>query len=133
MIAVTALADSPARLNTLAMMVNSAMAPTARRRPGRSQATCRPALALRCAGREQQVKRREVDLLRVFKREAGRIVSRRALLQEVWAVPNPDALETRSVDMQLVKLRRTFQAVCPEIPFIETVRGEGYRTAAGIT
>ncbi len=66
--------------------------------------------------------RREVDLLALFAREVGRIVGRRRLLREIWGYPDPDRVETRSVDMQLVRLRRKLRGAS-----IETVRGEGYR------
>ena len=66
--------------------------------------------------------RREIDILALFAGEAGRIVSRRRLLREIWGYPDPDRVETRSIDMQLMRLRRKLDGVS-----IETVRGEGYR------
>jgi two-component system response regulator RegX3 len=66
--------------------------------------------------------RREIDILALFAQETGRIVSRRRLLQEIWGYPSPDRVETRSVDMQLMRLRRKLDGV-----HIETIRGEGYR------
>jgi two-component system response regulator RegX3 len=47
------------------------------------------------------------------------------LLAEVWRARNADRLETRSVDMQIAKLRRKLEA--SESAPIETVRGAGYR------
>jgi two-component system response regulator RegX3 len=66
--------------------------------------------------------RREIEILALFSREAGRIVSRRRLLLDVWGYPDPERVETRSVDMQLMRLRRKLDRAD-----IETVRGEGYR------
>ena len=66
--------------------------------------------------------RREIEILALFSREVGRIVSRRRLLCEIWGYPDPERVETRSVDMQLMRLRRKLDGVD-----IETVRGEGYR------
>ena len=66
--------------------------------------------------------RREMDLLALFAREVGRIVSRRRLLQEVWGYPDPDRVETRTVDMHVAKLRKKLEGA-----LFETVRGEGYR------
>ena len=77
------------------------------------------------AEREDEVAeftRREMDLLSLFAREAGRIVSRRRLLQEVWGFPDPDRVETRTVDMHVAKLRKKLTGA-----LFETVRGEGYR------
>jgi two-component system phosphate regulon response regulator PhoB len=63
-------------------------------------------------------------------REQGRIVSRRMLLHEVWGFENPERIETRTVDMQIGKLRRKLDRGAGSS--IETVRGSGYRyTAAG--
>ena len=72
---------------------------------------------------------REVAILQLLERERGRIVSRRVLLAEVWGSPNPDGVETRSVDMQIVKLRKKLAGVRGEAELIETVRGAGYRFA----
>jgi two-component system response regulator RegX3 len=68
---------------------------------------------------------RELSILRLFLREQGRIVSRRALLAEVWRAPHPDRIETRTVDMQIAKLRRKLDAAGDSL--LETVRGAGYR------
>jgi len=69
--------------------------------------------------------RREAAVLAVLARERGRIVSRRTLLVEVWGMTHVDQIETRTVDMHLVKLRKKIAAGA----VIETVRGEGYRFA----
>jgi two-component system response regulator RegX3 len=69
--------------------------------------------------------RREAELLALLVRDAGRIVSRRQLLREVWGVPEPDRIETRTVDMHVAKLRKKLGGEGREL--IETVRGAGYR------
>jgi len=68
---------------------------------------------------------RDLEILGVFAREKGRILSRRLLLKEIWGFPDPDRVETRSVDMHIAKLRKKLDA--PEDTLIETIRGEGYR------
>jgi len=77
---------------------------------------------------------RELEILRLFLRERGRIVSRRMLLAEIWRAPDPDRLETRTVDMQIAKLRKKLDR--PDDSgrsgreagsLVETVRGAGYR------
>ncbi|MGH7893248.1 MAG: response regulator transcription factor [Candidatus Binatia bacterium] len=68
---------------------------------------------------------REVELLALFARERGRIVSRRRLLAEVWSLRHVDGIQTRTVDMHIAKLRKKIGA--SERDPIETVRGEGYR------
>jgi len=67
---------------------------------------------------------RELRLLRVLALEAGRIVSRRRLLQEAWDMNNAELVETRTVDMHIAKLRKKLGQ---HGELIETVRGQGYR------
>jgi DNA-binding response OmpR family regulator len=69
--------------------------------------------------------RREVNMLALFARERGRIVSRRMLLVEVWGMQHVDHIHTRTVDMHIAKLRRKLGM--DESAPLETVRGEGYR------
>jgi two-component system response regulator RegX3 len=68
---------------------------------------------------------RDLEILNVFAREKGRILSRRLFLTEIWGFPDPDRVETRSVDMHIAKLRKKLGA--PDDALIETIRGEGYR------
>jgi len=77
------------------------------------------------AGQTADLSGREVELLLLFARERGRIVSRRMLLLEVWGLQHVDSIETRTVDMHLAKLRKKVSIGGSEL--IETVRGEGYR------
>ena len=68
---------------------------------------------------------RDLEILACFVRERGRIVSRRLLLAEIWGYPDPERVETRSVDMHIAKLRKKLGP--DDGALIETVRGEGYR------
>lgn len=86
-------------------------------------------LRARCGDDSLDLSPRELAVLALFVREEGRIVSRRMLLQEVWGFANPDKIETRTVDMQIVKLRKKLDRGRPSA--IETVRGAGYRYASG--
>ncbi|MBW2281496.1 MAG: response regulator transcription factor [Deltaproteobacteria bacterium] len=78
-------------------------------------------------GETVELTKRELDMLGLFHRERGRIVSRRALLSEVWGMNAADRVETRTVDMHIAKLRKKIGA--GDASPIETVRGEGYRFA----
>lgn len=68
---------------------------------------------------------RELAIIAMFVREESRIVSRRMLLQEIWGFANPEKIETRTVDMQIAKLRKKIDRGGSSP--IETVRGAGYR------
>lgn len=78
----------------------------------------------RALGQTIELTAREVRMLRVLSLDAGRIVSRRTLLRDAWDMNHPDAVETRTVDVHVAKLRKKLGAL-GEV--IETVRGQGYR------
>ncbi|MCB9670889.1 MAG: response regulator transcription factor [Alphaproteobacteria bacterium] len=69
---------------------------------------------------------RDVELLAYLASQPGRPISREELLKEVWGYARVDRVETRCVDMAVVKLRRRLADVDPA-EVIETVRGVGYR------
>ncbi|MEN6441720.1 MAG: response regulator transcription factor [Syntrophobacter sp.] len=77
-------------------------------------------------GRRAELTRREMDIIVYLHRHRDRIVSKKELLREVWCYPDPD-VETRTVDIHILKLRKKIQAVNPESGLLPTVRGEGYR------
>jgi two-component system response regulator RegX3 len=70
---------------------------------------------------------REVRILRLLSRDAGRIVSRRTLLRDAWDMNNVEQVETRTVDMHIAKLRKKLGA---HGAVIATVRGQGYRISS---
>jgi DNA-binding response OmpR family regulator len=74
-----------------------------------------------------ELSRRELDMLALFARERGRIVSRRTLLLEVWGMSHVEKIQTRTVDVHVAKLRKKLGL--SDTGPLETVRGEGYRFA----
>jgi DNA-binding response OmpR family regulator len=74
----------------------------------------------------QELTRREMDIMVYLFRNQHRIVSKKELLTEVWHYADVD-IETRTVDIHLLKLRKKIAALNPNIPFIQTIRGQGYR------
>jgi len=81
-------------------------------------------LQARCNGDAFELTAREVRILWVLGQDAGRIVSRRALLRDAWDMNNADQLETRTVDVHIAKLRKKLGQYGE---LIATVRGQGYR------
>jgi two-component system response regulator RegX3 len=75
-------------------------------------------------GQQLEITPRELSLIRLLRREKGRIVSRRTLLKEVWGMGRVEELETRTVDMHIAKLRKKLDL---DGELIQTVRGAGYR------
>lgn len=73
-----------------------------------------------------ELTRREMDIVSYLSRYRERIVSKKELLTEVWEYMDAD-IETRTVDIHVLKLRKKISRLIGETPLIVTVRGEGYR------
>ena len=74
----------------------------------------------------QEITRREMDIIVYLFRNRQRIVSKNELLTEVWHYADA-GIETRTVDIHILKLRKKLTALNPDSAFIQTIRGEGYR------
>jgi DNA-binding response OmpR family regulator len=77
-------------------------------------------------GQRHDLSERETELVTYLARNRGRTISREELLSRVWRV-DPHGIETRTIDMHIVRLREKLadNAVQPQV--ILTVRGQGYR------
>jgi len=73
-----------------------------------------------------ELTRREMDIIIYLYRNQDRIVSKKELLIDVWHYADAD-IETRTVDIHMLKLRKKIAVLIGDIPLIETARGEGYR------
>lgn len=71
--------------------------------------------------------RRELDILDYLQNNSERPVSREELLEHVWGYKQADAIETRTVDIHIAKLRRKIETDPKQPECLVTVRGEGYR------
>jgi DNA-binding response OmpR family regulator len=69
---------------------------------------------------------REGELLAYLVHAAGRAVSRDEILARVWHL-NPDAVETRTVDMHVARLREKLRDDATRPRIILTLRGRGYQ------
>jgi two-component system response regulator RegX3 len=74
----------------------------------------------------QELTRREMEIVVYLHRHQDRIVSKKELLTEVWHYADAD-IETRTVDIHMLKLRKKISLLDETAALIETVRGEGYR------
>jgi DNA-binding response OmpR family regulator len=72
--------------------------------------------------RDLGLRAREFDLLAALARDPGVVLTRDALLEDVWGTDFPG--ETRTVDVHIGEVRRKLG---PDGPSIETLRGVGYR------
>ncbi len=76
-------------------------------------------------GTALELTRLEFDLLYALLNNAGRVLSRARLLEEVWGYDY--AGDTRAVDSAIKRLRARLRAVDPAADGIEAVRGLGYK------
>jgi DNA-binding response OmpR family regulator len=82
----------------------------------------------RLAGEPLALKPREFDLLHYLASHPGLVLSRDALLREVWGYDYP--VDTRTVDVHVRWLRQKVEIDPSDPRRIETVRGFGYRFVA---
>jgi len=80
------------------------------------------------AGQEVQLTQLELDLLRYFAENAGRVLSRTELLERVWKLRNYG--NTRTVDNFISRLRRRFETDPSEPVHFLSIRGAGYKFVA---
>jgi two-component system response regulator RegX3 len=73
-----------------------------------------------------ELTRKEMDIIAYLHRCRDRIVSKKELLIEVWQYADAD-IETRTVDIHMLKLRKKIAFLIGDTPLITTIRGEGYR------
>jgi len=76
-------------------------------------------------GHELDLNRKEFDLLHALAARAGRVVTKRQLLAEVWDQPYGGAEKT--VDVHLSWLRKKLGETAAEPSFLRTVHGVGVR------
>ena len=70
----------------------------------------------------------ECDLLRYLVTNAGKAVSRKAILEEVWDLH--EDTDTRAIDNFIVRLRRYLETDPTKPKHVITVRGVGYKFIA---
>jgi DNA-binding response OmpR family regulator len=76
-------------------------------------------------GRESRLTPKQSDLLEVFLKNPGRLLTRKSLLQQVW---NTDYTgDTRTLDVHISWLRQAVEKDSRRPRLIRTIRGMGYR------
>jgi DNA-binding response OmpR family regulator len=80
------------------------------------------------SGESVQLTQLELDLLRYFAENAGRVLSRTELLERVWKLRNYG--NTRTVDNFISRLRRRFEENPSSPSHFLSVRGAGYKFVA---
>jgi DNA-binding response OmpR family regulator len=82
-------------------------------------------LELRAKGTTTRLTVMEAELLRHLVRNRGNVVSRKAILEEVWDLR--EDTDTRAIDNFIVRLRRYLEDDPSRPKHLLTVRGVGYR------
>ncbi len=85
-------------------------------------------LELRVGDRQVPLTKMEADLLKYLVEREGRIVTRKALLEDVWGVH--EDTDTRAIDNFIVRLRRHLEKEPSSPQHLLTVRGMGYKFSA---
>jgi DNA-binding response OmpR family regulator len=85
------------------------------------------ALELHVGDKRYQLTQMECDLLAYLIRNAGKAVSRKAILEDVWAVH--EDTDTRAIDNFIVRLRRYIEDDPAKPQLLLTVRSVGYKMA----
>lgn len=80
---------------------------------------------------ESPISERDVGILRHLAANRTRVVERDELLRVVWGL-DPRGLETRTVDMQVARLRERIASAGAKTEWIATARGKGYRLGSEI-
>ncbi len=80
-------------------------------------------------GKDVQLTPKEYELLSLFMQNPGRAFGRETLLRHVWGYDY--AGDTRTVDVHVQRLRAKIEENPGEPRWLQTVRGFGYRLAAG--
>ena len=83
------------------------------------------AMEVRAGGRSFQMTQMESDLLRYLIKNAGKAVSRGAILEDVWDLH--ESTDTRAIDNFVVRLRRYIEERPATPTFLLTIRGVGYK------
>lgn len=76
-------------------------------------------------GSPEKLTQLEIDLLRYFAANPGRVLSRDELLEKVWKLRNYS--NTRTVDNFISRLRRRFEEDAQNPVYFVSVRGAGYK------
>jgi DNA-binding response OmpR family regulator len=80
---------------------------------------------LRRAGKPVSTTPLELKLLNLFTRRAGRVLTRRVLIDDIWG--RDTAITERVVDNQIANLRKKIETSPAAPRFLKSVRGIGYR------
>jgi len=83
------------------------------------------AMEVRAHGKSYKLTQMECDLLKYLVRNAGQVISRGTILEDVWGLH--ESTDTRAIDNFIVRLRRYLEDRPAAPKILLTVRGVGYK------
>lgn len=89
--------------------------------------------ARRDGGQPEPLTPKEVEILRYLALHRDRVVSRGEFLTAVWGYPAGAAIETRTVENTIVKLRHKVERDPKRPALVLTVHGAGWKLGDGVT
>lgn len=81
-----------------------------------------------CHGNEVELTRKEFDLLQYLVLNKGKVLNRQQLYEHIWGNILDDQYDSNFIDVHIKNTRKKLNQHAPS-PWLETVRGVGYRIA----
>ncbi len=85
---------------------------------------------LLCNINEVELTKKEYDLLQYLVLNHGKVLTRYQLYEHIWGNILDDQYDSNFIDVHIKNLRKKLNAHAPS-PWLETVRGVGYRVSTG--
>jgi DNA-binding response OmpR family regulator len=85
---------------------------------------------LLCDGNEVDLTKKEYDLLQYLVLNRGKVLTRHQLYEHIWGNILDDQYDSNFIDVHIKNLRKKLNLHAPT-PWLETVRGVGYRISPG--
>ncbi len=83
-----------------------------------------------CSGKEVVITRKEFDLLQYLIINRDKVLTRNQLYEHIWGNILDDQYDSNFIDVHIKNLRKKLNEHCLT-PWLETVRGIGYRVSPG--
>jgi len=83
-----------------------------------------------CKGAEVDLTKKEYDLLQYLVLNHNKVLTRQQLYEHIWGNILDDQYDSNFIDVHIKNLRKKLSPYAPS-PWLETVRGVGYRVSTG--
>lgn len=83
-----------------------------------------------CKGNEVDLTKKEYDLLQYMVLNSNKVLTRQQLYEHIWGNILDDQYDSNFIDVHIKNLRKKLNQHSPS-PWLETIRGVGYRVSTG--